>query len=430
VALELSEEVAAGVEFARDRATGVIANSAMTRQIDGDAACNGGLFDIIVLDRLPNPRCLSGSDNFLSVAAGSPTADPAAGVASFELTRPIGHGRTWVHWETVDGSARAGVDYVAASGTALLSGQQQRVRVAVPLLDPAGADGDRSFTLRLSDGHAGQSLTTTDGTATIAGAVPALAGTPRVGVELTGAAPGAATRQWQRCDALGACWEIAGATGAGYTPTAADLGFGLRVRATHALGGDPAAARMTAFTPTSAAVLPALPRPGPDPIPPADPRPLPTTDSQPSTRPRPTVEPAPQPGPAQPQPQPDPGAQPAPGATLVVRGRREQNRSVALVAAGRANLWMRCSVACRIDAPLTISKAAARALGLRSTTIGRARGRAAAGELVRLRVTLNGRAKVRVLSTRGRLRVVATIATPGGRAVRVSFGLNPVRTRT
>jgi hypothetical protein len=435
VELALADEAGAGIEFARDRATGVIANSALTTRFDADEACDGGMYDVIFIDGLRNPRCLVGpAGSFTTVAASSPAVDRLAGVVTFELTRLAGGGRTWVSWETVDGSARAGVDYVAASGTALLSGDQRRARVAVPLLAPAGADGDRSFTLRLSDGRAAQPIAATDGSATIRGGAPALAGTPRAGQPLDGAAPGALARQWQRCDALGACWPIAGATGAGYTPTAADVGFGLRVRASFDLGVG--GAQRIAFTPTSAAVLPALPRPGPDPIHPADPRPLPTVDPDSGTRPRPTADPAPGPRPAEPQPQPQPRPgpaaepQPAPGATLVISGRRQQNRSVALVAAGRANLWLRCSVACRIDAPLTISKATARRLGLRSTTVGHARGTAAAGELARLRVTLHPRAKVRVVRIAGRLRVIATVATPGGGAVRVSFGLNPVPKRT
>ncbi|MDW5593205.1 Calx-beta domain-containing protein [Conexibacter stalactiti] len=424
VGLALSDAGGDGVEFARGAATGTIRNRATTRTIDGDEACNGGLYDIVVVDGWRVVRCLAGTGGADTVSAAPIAVDRRAGLATFALTRASGGSPVWIDWTTADGSATAGVDYEASSGSVLMTGGQRTARVTVPLLAGDAAVGDRDFQLVLSGGRATPRPDLTGATATIRGAAPAPVGTPRVGEPLTGAAPAAVSRQWQRCDALGACWEIAGATGADYTPTSADAGYGLRVRATYALGGDPAGdAGMTAFTPTTAAVLPALP-PGPDPDPDPDPDPQPRPQPDPDPQPRPHPHPQPDP---QPQPQPGPGAQPAPGATLVVTGRREQNRPVALVAAGRSSLWMRCSVACRIDAPLTISRKAARALGLRSTTIGRARGSAAAGELVRLRVTLHPRAKVRVVRTQGRLRVIATIATPAGRTVRVSFGLEPVR---
>ncbi len=235
VQLALSDEQGAGIEFTRARATGVIGNSNETaNRVDADYACDGGLYDIVIVDRLPNPRCLNtAAAPFQTVVASSPTVDPAAGVAVFELVRRAGGGRAWFAWETVDGSARAGVDYVAASGIARMAVGQLSRRVVVPLLDAPGADGDRDFTLHLTSGHASQSgFSGTDGTATVRRFTPALAGLPRVGRATAAAAPGAAGRQWQRCDVLGACWPIAGATGASYTPSADDLGRRLRVRAT------------------------------------------------------------------------------------------------------------------------------------------------------------------------------------------------------
>lgn len=263
VQLALSDEQGAGIEFARARATGVIGNSNETAsQVDADYACDGGLFDIVIVDRLQNPRCLNtAAAPFQTVLASSPIVDPAAGVAVFELVRRAGGGRAWFAWETVDGSARAGVDFVASSGTVRMAASQTSRRVVVPLLDAAGADGDRSFTLHLSSGHAGQDgFSSSDGTATIRFLAPAVGGTPRVGQALSGAAPGADTRQWQRCDALGACWPIAGATAASYTPTADDLGGRLRVRATVAGdGGRTIAARTPATAPVRGVVTtPAL----------------------------------------------------------------------------------------------------------------------------------------------------------------------------
>jgi hypothetical protein len=75
--------------------------------------------------------------------------------------------------------------------------------------------------------------------ATVATNMPAITGTPLVGQALTstnGTWAGATvtiSRQWLRCSATGdQCVAIAGATGATYTPVAADRNLRLRVRVT------------------------------------------------------------------------------------------------------------------------------------------------------------------------------------------------------
>jgi hypothetical protein len=69
-----------------------------------------------------------------------------------------------------------------------------------------------------------------------------VSGTPVEGGSLTSTAgtwsgSPALSRSWRRCDAAGAaCAPIPGATGASYTPTAADVGSRLRVRVTATQG--------------------------------------------------------------------------------------------------------------------------------------------------------------------------------------------------
>ncbi len=513
VDLALGDERDAGIEFARARATGVIANAQGSGVVDPDEACDGGSSDLVTVDGAQNPRCLGGGPApFQTVVASSPVVDPAAGVAIFELERPFGGGRAWFAWEAVDGSARAGVDYVASAGTVTMAGGQRRARVLVPLLDAPGADGDRSFTLHLTSGHASQDgFSGTDGTATIRRFTPALGALARVGQPLTGVAPGADAHGWQRCDALGACWPIASATGAAYTPTADDLGRRLRVRATvtgdggrtiaartpataevrdvvatPALDGGPADGAETEATGATFALggkeddaswecaldgvafaacdedgdgtvalagltpgvhafairqrtVDALASPAatrtwtvlaPEPRTP-DPRtPDPRTPDPGSPQPEPRT-PAPDPAPTTnttPTPAPNPPvARPRSAPKPHVKGVRQQNRSVTRAAAGVTHIVLHCSRSCALTAPLTISARDARRLGLRSTTIGVARGSVGERGLVRLRVRLDPRAKPRLLATPSLLPVVALVPNPAGRAVRVSFGLKPAR---
>lgn len=71
---------------------------------------------------------------------------------------------TTVVWHTVDGTARAGVDYVAVTGRRVtIPAGTPRVELAVPLLRPAGAPA-RSFTVQIDPVPAG---TVADGSATV-----------------------------------------------------------------------------------------------------------------------------------------------------------------------------------------------------------------------------------------------------------------------
>ena len=98
-----------------------------------------------------------------------------------------------------------------------------------------------------------------------------MSGVARDGSQLTaangawsGSAPLAFARQWRRCDSDGsACADIAGATGARYTATEADIGHALRVRVDASNGADAAGAESgptaaVAAIPVANQIAPAL----------------------------------------------------------------------------------------------------------------------------------------------------------------------------
>jgi hypothetical protein len=99
---------------------------------------------------------------------------------------------------------------------------------------------------------------------------PSISGSVAVGSTLSGALgawrgtyPLAFTRQWLRCDAAGgSCFVISGATGATYTPTAADAGSSLRLAVTAANGVRSIVSTSQATTPLGGSPPPPPPPPG------------------------------------------------------------------------------------------------------------------------------------------------------------------------
>ena len=71
-----------------------------------------------------------------------------------------------VDWKTVDGTATAGNDYTAASGTLTFVPGETSKTVSVVLLDDAIDEGSETFTLQLSNPQPAGTLTLDDGTAT------------------------------------------------------------------------------------------------------------------------------------------------------------------------------------------------------------------------------------------------------------------------
>lgn len=472
------------VDVERARATGTIANGAASRRIDGDLACDGGLFDIVVRDRQQLVRCLgSATAPYAHFGDRAVTVDPLAGSATFALERRTVGSPVWLRYETVDGTARAGVDYVATSGAIELGPDRRRAFVTVPVDPSRIADGDRTFSLRVANDGTPNPPNDPQLTATIRHATPLAPAPPRVGRPLDGGvAADASARRWERCDADGGCTTIAGESGASYAPTAADVGLRVRVRATVPGGGGP---DLLLATPPSTPVrgLPAAPALAGGPaegtateatratfvlagkehdaayecaldgtaFAPCGAAGTVTLDglapgahsfavrqrtvdglvSAAATRawavgaatPAPSSRDPHRPAPPSAGPPPGDGAPPA----VRVNGRRQQNRHVRDVAAGRTNVVLRCGAPCALRAPLTISGAAARRVGLSSTRVGTASGAGRAAGLVRLRVRLDAAARVRLVRIGRPVTLLAHVRDATGAAgpVVVRFRLLP-----
>ena len=150
-----------------------------------------------------------------------------------------------VDWTTADGTATAGEDYAAASGTLTFGPGETSKTIRVALLDTADVDGTETFSVQLGNAS-GITLDDAEAIGTISGAEtanvpatgqPTVTGTARVGEMLTASASDIADDdgltnatfawQWIADDA-----DIAGATEATYTLTSAEEGKTVKVRAT------------------------------------------------------------------------------------------------------------------------------------------------------------------------------------------------------
>lgn len=99
----------------------------------------------------PANVCGGGGQPILSVADAG--ADEASGNLSFvlHLSQPAGAGGVSVTYASADGTAIAGSDYVAASGTLMFAEGEDTASVAVGLIDDAITESDETFFLNLSD---------------------------------------------------------------------------------------------------------------------------------------------------------------------------------------------------------------------------------------------------------------------------------------
>jgi subtilisin family serine protease len=187
---------------------------------------------------------------------------------------------------SVSGLMEAGSTLTASAGTwngvqpIAFSFRWQRCDTGGVCIDIAGATS-ATYTLTAADVGAsakvvvsatnasGSSEAASDATAAITGVAPASASAPQLSgsameTETLTASPGtwSGTQpiehayRWQRCDGAGACVEIAGATGATYTLTAADVGARVKVvvSATNVSGSSEAASAPTAHVLAAAPV--------------------------------------------------------------------------------------------------------------------------------------------------------------------------------
>jgi Calx-beta domain len=134
-----------------------------------------------------------GASGPFQLTASSYSVAEAAGVATVTVTRPGGSlgGPVSVDYATSDGTAIAGSDYTATSGTLTFGPGELTKSFTVPVTSDGAAEGDESFQVVLSNPTGGANLGTPAGaTVTIADDDVAPAGTPSGGTSGGGSAGG------------------------------------------------------------------------------------------------------------------------------------------------------------------------------------------------------------------------------------------------
>jgi hypothetical protein len=94
----------------------------------------------------------------LQFQAKSFTVNPAAGTATIQVSRTLGStGAVTVHYQTGDGTATAGVDYTAVSGTLTFAAADCCQSFTVPII-AAGDANATTINLSLNDPSGGATL--------------------------------------------------------------------------------------------------------------------------------------------------------------------------------------------------------------------------------------------------------------------------------
>ena len=130
------------------------------------------------------------SPGTIQFGSASYSASGSSGQATVELTRTVGTaGRVTVQYATTDGSAIAGIDYEAASGTYTFEDGEAAGTLDVPLLDN-GDGSDKTFAITLSHPSGGAVLGPLySATVTLTNTVPPVQGAYQAKSEIADAAP-------------------------------------------------------------------------------------------------------------------------------------------------------------------------------------------------------------------------------------------------
>src|SRR3954454_13230514 len=103
-----------------------------------------------------------------SVAADAASVNEAAGSATFTVTRAGGvKGSMSVNYATANGTAQAGSDYTATSGTLTFADNETSKKVTVPITNDTADEPNETFSLNLGSPTSGATLGTASATTTI-----------------------------------------------------------------------------------------------------------------------------------------------------------------------------------------------------------------------------------------------------------------------
>ncbi|WP_420635722.1 Calx-beta domain-containing protein [Candidatus Palauibacter sp.] len=147
-------------------------NSDVTFALVADAACaSGGICTAggTVLTQVPAAWTIpgpSGDSSSLSVADAEATEEEDAALEFVVTLTPAASDTVTVHYATSDGTATAGEDYTAMSGTLTFTAGDTRKTISVPITDDTEVDGGETFTLTLSNAS-GAALGDAEATGTI-----------------------------------------------------------------------------------------------------------------------------------------------------------------------------------------------------------------------------------------------------------------------
>ncbi len=158
----------------------------------------------------------------LAAVADASVQEAAGAVLGFRVTlAPAPDGPVTVDWTTADGSAAAGADYTAASGTLTFAAGDTEKTISVAVLDDDIDEGAETMTLRLSNA-AGAVLGDAEAVGTIANTDPMpQAWLARFGRTVADQVIDAVTARFEAAPQAGSAVSIAGqAMGAGGSPEA------------------------------------------------------------------------------------------------------------------------------------------------------------------------------------------------------------------
>ncbi|HET8537946.1 MAG TPA: Calx-beta domain-containing protein [Solirubrobacteraceae bacterium] len=144
------------------------ASTQVTVDVNGDTAAEHNETFQLVLDDGTTGTGTIQNDDLPHITINDPSVSEHDGSATFTISID-GPGNVSLHYATADGTATAGQDYQATSGTLNLSGSTTSRQVAVPVINDGVHEDSETFALNLTSlsGVAG-SANKLSGTATIA----------------------------------------------------------------------------------------------------------------------------------------------------------------------------------------------------------------------------------------------------------------------